>query len=138
MKLPNLTPLQGLLTIRLVVWFAAVLIAPFVVEKLVKEKEIKGEAGYLKSLVLSLLLFIVAFLPFFLPRIFALIFGKRIFFFGFLWLIIASFLNGFITSQFTKTSYIKGLLLWGLTLILSCTAGFVISTFSIVLLRLAK
>ncbi len=138
MQLLNLAPFQGLLTIRLVVWFAAVLIAPFVFEKLVKEKEIKGEAGYLESLVLSLLLFLIAFLPFLLPRIFAPIFGKRMLFSGILWLVIASFLNGFITSQFTKTSYIKGLLLWILTLVVSCTAGFVLSTFSITLLRLAK
>jgi hypothetical protein len=139
MNLPNLATINGLLTLRLVVWFSGILIAPFVLEKLLRDDEIGGEVGYLKSLVLSLFMFAVAFLPFLLPRIFLLLFSKKLMlFFSILWAFVFSALCVLVLCQVAKISYVKGLLVWILTVIVSSTAALVLVMFSLALFRLTK
>ncbi len=134
----KINSIQGIITIRMTMWFAAVLIAPFVLKHIAKEKEIQGEADYFKSLVLSLLLFFVAFTPFFLSRAFFVLFHKHFFTVSIIWFVVGSLLNGYLAKIYLKIDYIKGIVLWMLTLIVSSTAGFVLTSLSLFLIRTLK
>jgi len=134
----KVNPVQGVITIRMIVWFAAVLIAPFVMQYLAKQKEIQGETDYFKSLVLSLILFFIAFTPFFLSRTFIIFFRKHFFAASMIWLIAGTFFDSYIAKVYLKIDYLKSLVLWLLTLIVSSTAGFVLTSFSLFLLRTLK
>ncbi len=131
----NIASVKGIITIRIVVWLSAVLVAPFVIQYLAKQKEIQGEANYFKSLVLSLLFFFVAFTPFFFPRVFVFSFRKHFFVVSIIWFIAGTILNSYIAKIYLNIDYLKGLILWLLAFIVSSAAGFVIASFSLFFLR---
>ncbi len=133
MNLPH--PVAGAITIRLILWISAVLVAPVVLSKLSKEKEIKGELDYFESLVLSLVLFFVAFAPYLFLRPLFAIFRAHFLTVSLIWAIAGSFLNAGIIQLYKGIDYWKSLILWILTLIVSFTAGFVLSSFSLFLLK---
>ncbi len=125
----------GVITLRLILWIAAVLIAPFVISKLSKEKEIKGELDYFESLVLSLILFSVAFAPYLFYKAFIPIFKLHFRSASLIWMVAGSFANAGIIKLYKDIDYWKALILWVLALIVSFTAGFVLSSFSLFLLK---
>ncbi len=131
----KIASVKGIITIRIVVWLSCVLIAPFVMQYLAKQKEIQGEADYFKSLVLSLLLFFIAFTPFFFPKVFVFSFRKHFFAVSMIWFAAGTVLNGYIAKIYLNIDYLRGLALWLLTFIVSSAAGFVLTSFSLFFLR---
>ena len=127
--------ITGVITLRLILWIAAVLVAPFAISKLSKEKEIKGELDYFESLVLSLVLFSVAFTPYLFYRAFIPVFRMHFRLISLLWLIGGSFIDALIIKTYKEIDYWKSFILWMLSLIVSFTAGFVLASFSLFLLK---
>jgi hypothetical protein len=132
MKHPLVT---GAITLRLILWIAAVLIAPIVISKLSREKEIKGELDYFESLVLSLILFSVAFTPYLFLKVFIPVFKSHFRFASLIWLVAGSFVDAAIITLYKGIEYWKSLILWVLSLIVSYTAGFALSSFALFLLK---
>lgn len=131
----RIASVRGIITIRIVVWLASVLVAPFVIQYLTKQKEIQGEADYFKSLVLSLLLFFIAFTPFFFPKAFLFSFRRHFFLVSIIWFVAGTVLNGYLAKIYLNIDYLKGLVLWLLAFIVSSAAGFVLTSFSLFFLR---
>ncbi len=130
-----LHPVTGAITIRLILWITAVLVAPIVLGKISKEKEIGGELDYFESLVLSLFLFSVAFTPYLFLKPFLVVLRGHFFIDSLAWAIAGSFINAGIIQIYKGINYWKSLILWILSLIVSFTAGFVLASFSLFLLK---
>jgi len=66
------------------------------------------------------------------------LFHKHFFAASIIWFVGGTLLNGCLAKIYLKIDYIKGIVLWLLTLIVSSTAGFVLTSLSLFFIRTLK
>ena len=66
------------------------------------------------------------------------LFKRHFFIASIIWFVAGTLLNGYLAKIYLKIDYIKGIVLWLLTLIVSSTAGFVLTSLSLFLIRTLK